>query len=409
MPRALQMSPRIILGVAGAYSVFAALVSYWFTRATGLSLWTLQPDASTNFTYILAINVVIWTGWALFAPLVFELARRFRFDRKGWRRALLVHVPMSVLVTSAHITLGATGRVALQKLWGVDATWQGAVYDAFFRTLDFELPVYWALVGLQHAIDYYREVRARETKTAQLETRLVEAQLQALQRQLHPHFLFNTLHAISALVHRDPDKADEMIERLSDLLRLTLDKVGIQEVTLGEELEYLRAYLDIEQVHFGDRLEVFYRIDGQTLDALVPNLILQPVAENAIRHGLAPCAGKGQLSIEVIRRADRLVLRVVDNGRGMSATSLSAANHGVGLTNTRARLERLYRDAATLDFAPRQGGGLIVTITLPFSNSARDPGKPAASPAPDFAPPSAGGRRQRGLAEAAFGSSGERG
>jgi two-component system, LytTR family, sensor kinase len=381
--------------------VFAALVSYWFTRATGLSLWTLQPDASANFAYILAMNVVIWTGWALFTPLVFELARRFRFDRKGWRRALLVHVPGSVLVTSAHITLAASGRVALQTMSGIDATWQGAVYDAFFRTLDFELPVYWALVGLQHAIDYYREVRTRETQTAQLETKLVEAQLQALQRQLHPHFLFNTLHAISALVHRDPDKADEMIERLSDLLRLTLDKVGVQEVTVGEELEYLRAYLDIEQVHFGSRLEVSYHIEAGTLDALVPNLILQPMAENAIRHGLAPRAGKGQLSIEVMRRADRLVMRVVDNGRGMSDTSLSAANHGVGLTNTRARLDRLYRDGASLDFAPREGGGLIVTMELPFRRATPDADEPAASPALASVALGDGRSRQRALVQAA--------
>ena len=165
-----------------------------------------------------------------------------------------------------------------------------------------ELPVYWALVGLQHAVDYYRESRAREVRAAQLETRLVEAQLQALQQQLHPHFLFNTLHAISALVHRDPDKADAMIERLSDLLRITLDKVGVQEVTLAEELEYLRAYLDIEQVHFGDRLrDRVSRSMPHALDALVPNLILQPLAENAIRHGLEPRAGNGRLTIEATR------------------------------------------------------------------------------------------------------------
>jgi sensor histidine kinase YesM len=255
---------------------------------------------------------------------------------------------------------------------------------------------------LQHAIDYYREVRTRETQTAQLETKLVEAQLQALQRQLHPHFLFNTLHAISALVHRDPDKADEMIERLSDLLRLTLDKVGVQEVTVGEELEYLRAYLDIEQVHFGNRLEVSYHIDAGTLDALVPNLILQPIAENAIRHGLAPRAGKGQLSIEVMRRADRLLLRVADNGRGMSAASLSAADHGVGITNTRARLERLYRDAASLDFEPRAGGGLIVTMELPFRSAAPDAGEPAASPALASVAHGDGRSRQRAFAQAAW-------
>lgn len=357
---------RVVAGVCCAYSVLAALVSYWFTRTTGLSLWTLQADASADFPYILAMNLVVWGSWGLFAPGIFELARRFRFDRQGWRGALLVHVPVAAIVTSLHIIFVATGRFALQRLWGLEADWQAAVRDNFFRTLDFELPVYWALVGLQHALDYYREVRARDVAAAAVEMRLVEAQLQALQRQLHPHFLFNTLHAISAFVHRDPDKADAMIERLSDLLRITLDKVAIQEVTLAEELEYLRAYLDIEQVHFGSRLEIVYRIDAHARDGLVPNLILQPLAENAIRHGLEPRAARGRLTIDASRLGERLVLCLADNGCGMAPDALSAANQGVGLSNTRSRLEHLYRGDSTLDFTQSEGGGLTVKVSIPF-------------------------------------------
>lgn len=355
-----------MLAVGAAYSIFAAMVSYWFTRGTGLSLWSLQPDASAHPLYIISMNVLLWTSWAAFAPLIFELARRFRFDRQHWRRALVLHLPASLVVTSTHILLVATARYLLQDAWGVNTSWGPTVRDAFFRTLDYELPVYWALVGLQHALDYYREVRAREVAAAHLETRLVEAQLQALQRQLHPHFLFNTLHAISALVHRDPERADAMIERLSDLLRVTLDKVGVQEVTLAEELEYLRAYLDIEQVHFGDRLEVIYEIDPYTLDAMVPNLVLQPLAENAIRHGLEPRVGRARLTLTAARESDTLRLQVTDNGRGMTPAAVSAANHGVGLSNTRARLERLYGDQARLAFTQPDGGGVAVTVHLPF-------------------------------------------
>jgi signal transduction histidine kinase len=363
-------------------------------------LWSLEADRSANFAYILAMNVVLWGSWAMFAPAVFELGRRFRFDRHGWQRALLVHVPAAAIVTSLHIVVVATGRFLLQRLWGIDAGWQAGVYDAFFRTLDFELPVYWALVGLQHALDYYGEVRAREVAAAHLEARLIEAQLQALQRQLHPHFLFNTLHAISALVHREPDKADAMIERLSDLLRLTLDKVGVQEVTLDQELDYLRAYLDIEQVHFGDRLEVFYDVDAHVMDALVPNLILQPLAENAIRHGLEPRSARGRLAIEAFREGDTLVLRVTDTGRGLfqvnSTTGAptiarqesvgrevqglpSVARQGkagrakVGLSNTTARLSRLYGSAATLDLQPNTGGGAVATVRLPFKTTHENP------------------------------------
>jgi signal transduction histidine kinase len=361
-----RVSWRIMLLIGAGYSVFAAAVSYWFTRGTGLSLWSLQPDASAHPLYIISMNVLLWTSWAGFAPLIFELARRFRFDRQHWRRALLWHLPASLVVTSAHILLVATARYLLQDAWGVGTAWTPTVREAFFRTLDFELPVYWALVGLQHAVDYYREVRAREVAAAHLETRLVEAQLQALQRQLHPHFLFNTLHAISALVHRDPDRADEMIERLSALLRITLNHVGEQEVTLAEELEYLRAYLDIEQVHFGDRLEIVYQIDSAALDALVPNLVLQPLAENAIRHGLEPRIGQGRLWVTAGRRDDGLQLQVIDNGCGMTPSAMSAANQGVGLSNTRSRLERLYGDRASLAFAPGEGGGVAITIELPF-------------------------------------------
>jgi two-component system, LytTR family, sensor kinase len=367
-----RISWRVMLAVGAAYSVFAAAVSYWFTRGTGLSLWSLQPDASAHPLYIISMNVVLWTSWAAFAPLIFSLARRFRFDRQHWRRALLWHMPASLMITSAHIVLGATARYLLQDAWGVSTSWAPTVREAFFRSLDFELPVYWALVGLQHALDYHREVRAREVAAAHLETRLVEAQLQALQRQLHPHFLFNTLHAISALVHRDPDRADLMIERLSDLLRITLDKVGVQEVTLAEELEYLRAYLDIEQVHFGDRLEVIYEIDAYALDALVPNLVLQPLAENAIRHGLEPRLGRGRLTLTAARDGDTLRLQVIDNGRGMSPAAVAAANHGVGLSNTRSRLERLYGGRARLAFARGPDGGVTITVHLPFTTREAD-------------------------------------
>jgi signal transduction histidine kinase len=363
------LSGRVLFAVAAAYAVFAALVSYWFTLATGLSLWTLRPDSSASFGYIFAMNAVLWCSWPLFAPAVFGLARRYCFARNTWQRALLVHLPASLVVTTAHIVFVATGRFALQTLWGVHASWTNNVYDAFFRTLDFELPVYWALVGLQHALDYHRAVRERELTAAQLETRLVAAQLDTLQHQLHPHFLFNTLHAISALVHRDPEKADVMIERLSDLLRLTLDKVGVQEVRLREELEYLQAYLDIEQVHFGERLEIEYEIDPTTYDALVPNLILQPLAENAIRHGLEPQASKGRLTIESARDGDRLTLAVRDTGRGVRAGGAGQAGgglRGLGLSNTRARLRKLYRDAAALDLSANSGGGTVATVTLPL-------------------------------------------
>ena len=362
----------VVVGAGAVYAVFAALVSQWFTSLTGLSRWTLTPGGPSSwFANLLALNLIVWVGWSLLAMVVFALGRRVNIARDGWRRALPFHAVASVVVTTAHLVLGATGRYALQTAWGLDPVWWSTVTETFLRLLDQDLPVYWALLGFQHAVDYYHESRERAVRAAQLETRLVEAQLQALQQQLHPHFLFNTLHAISALVHHQPDKADEMIERLSDLLRIALDKVGVQEVTVAEEIDYLRAYLDIEQVHFGDRLEIVYRIDTHALDALVPNLILQPLAENAIRHGLAPRAGKGRLSIEAVVENDTLVLRIADDGRGLGPHGV-VGRFGVGLSNTQARLERLHAGRATLVCAPGTAGGCVVTVTLPLRVQALD-------------------------------------
>ena len=361
----------MVLAVTVCYSLFAALVSFWFTRFTGLSLWTLQRDSSATFSYILLMNLALWGSWSLFAPAAFALAQRVPFERARWRRALATHVTAALAITSAHILLVATARFGLQTAWGVPAQWTTNVRDAFFRTLDFELPVYWAFVGIQHAVDYYHQVRAREVAAAQLETRLVESQLQALQRQLHPHFLFNTLHAIAALIHRDPASAESMIERLSDLLRVALKPSPAQTVPLADELAHLRAYLDIEQVHFGDRLDIRYDIDLHAMTEPVPHLILQPLAENAIRHGLEPQAGRGELTIVARREHGTLQLRVIDNGRGIAGVGQARPAHGVGLSNTRARLERLYGHEARLEVRPRAGGGVEVTVELPaFGSSA---------------------------------------
>ena len=360
-PRALWL---ILIGICAVYAVFASLVSVGYTAIYGISRWTLKPDTTAIFPFLVLINLALWVGYALWVPVVFWLGRRFRFDRHGWKRALAVHGPASLLITSVHLALVGVWRYYLQGVRGGDPELITTILDAFFRTVDQTLPVYWAIIGLQHAVDYYRQARAREVRAARLETRLIESQLQALHQQLHPHFLFNTLHAISTLVHRDPDKADLMIERLSDLLRITLRKVGAQEVEMAEELEYLRAYLDIEQIHFGPRLRIEYRIDAAALDALVPTLILQPLVENAIRHGLEPIVRGGTLTIEAQGDGDTLWLRVRDNGAGFVKDR--PRRDGVGLANTRSRLDRLYGEQAALTIRENPGGGVLVDMYIPL-------------------------------------------
>jgi LytS/YehU family sensor histidine kinase len=241
-----------------------------------------------------------------------------------------------------------------------------------FLNFDWEMMMYWAIVGLSHALGYYRESQVRLLRASQLETRLVEAQLQSLQRQLQPHFLFNTLNTISALMHRDVEAADAMIARLSDLLRLSLETVGIQEVDLKQELDFLSKYLEIEQTRFRDRLTVVFDIQPDTFDALVPNLILQPMVENAIKHGIGPRAGPGLVQISTKKRDDGTWIEVRDNGIGLSRHARARFTNGVGLSNTRARLECLYGSQHRLDFA-EGNGGLSVQMLIPPHRPALHP------------------------------------
>jgi LytS/YehU family sensor histidine kinase len=238
----------------------------------------------------------------------------------------------------------------------------------YVQYFDWEALGYAAIVGVAAAITYQRQAQDRALRASQLETRLAEAQLQALQRQLHPHFLFNTLNAISALMHRDVEAADQMLMRLSDLLRIALDQPGVQEVALKDELDFLAKYLEIEQARFGDRLSVHFDVDPITLDAQVPNLILQPLVENSVRHAIAMRVEPGIIEIRAGRAGDALVLDVGDNGPGFPQGLQPPRGRGVGLANTRSRLEHLYGAGGRLEFTERPGGGLIVRVTVPFKS-----------------------------------------
>jgi len=219
------------------------------------------------------------------------------------------------------------------------------------------------------AWDYGKKVRERELRASQLESQLVQAQLQALRMQLHPHFLFNTLHAVSVLVRKGDDQAAvRMIAGLSDLLRLALDSAGAHEVPLKQEMDFVERYLAIEQVRFRDRLQVSVSLAPETLDAMVPNMLLQPLVENAIRHGVARAAFGSQITIQSQRQDGRLEIRVRDTGPGPQAAISSGT--GVGLRNARERLFRLHGDDQELRLEPASGGGALVIIRLPFR---RDP------------------------------------
>ena len=232
----------------------------------------------------------------------------------------------------------------------------------------FDGMVYMALVSLCHSVRFFRHSQQRERLALELESRLAKTNLEMLRMQLNPHFLFNTLNAISTLVHTNPHAADNMITDLSALLRDSLDSLGEPEVSLGRELEYLRRYTDIEQTRFGDRLQIEHSIGPEALNALVPTFLLQPIVENAIRHGLEPEVGTGCIQISASRKGEVLQLRVADNGKGLDASRTTPASerNGIGLSNSRARLEELYGRKQSFTLSNRPEGGCLVTIEIPF-------------------------------------------
>ncbi len=355
----------VVLAGGLAFSTFAGLMSHGFTLATGRALWTLQADPSASFSYVMLMNQVYWNAWALLTPAIFLAARRYPITRDRWIAGIALHLAIGSAFVVVHSVMASSGRVWLQTWYGMQVSWPGAVRDHLLRTYDWELTYYAAAAGVWHALYFRGDAQRRAAQAAELELALVRAQLVALQRQIHPHFLFNTLHVISAFVRRKPDAAEEMIERLSELLRLTLRRSDAHEVPLADELNHLNAYLAIERVHFGERLAVLVDIEAGADRVLVPSLLLQPLVENAIRHGIAPRAAGGQVAVTARLDGDRLALRIEDDGVGLPTEGPARLPSGVGTRNVQARLERLYGVEQRMEFAPRPGGGLIVALSLP--------------------------------------------
>ena len=358
----------LLLVIATAFSISSTFQAYWMDK--------LAPHShpmQNAVLHLLALNLVYWYIPALLAPVIMAFAVRHPIDRANWPRQVPLHAGGALAYSLAHTIVMMGVRYLLMRNDGPPQEFNGWVAFSllqYLTQLDWLLMTYLFLIGVGYALAYRRESEARAVNSAQLETRLVEAQLQSLQRQLHPHFLFNTLNTISGLIRTDPNGADKMIDSLGDLLRMTLHKSGIQEVPLKEELEVLEKYVEIEQTRFGNRLNIEMHIEPDTLDALVPSLLLQPLVENAIRHGIAPNARPGWIAVHATRHDDALLLQIRDSGDGLPPDRLMALNRGVGLDNTRARLEHLYRDRYAFTFSNLERG-FCVTIRIPFQADTR--------------------------------------
>lgn len=317
-----------------------------------------------NFTYRMTNY---WT-WAALTPLIYWLTKKFTLEQPQRFRNIFIHIGFSLLLAPLHRVAALLFNFIVFDFFGqlqqpVLAMMSVARMGIITGSLD-SLVMYWTVLVIIFSLDAYRKYQQHKLISAQLETQLAQAQLQALKMQLHPHFLFNTLHAISSLMDEDKKTARSMLVRLSELLRATLENAGVQEVSLKQELDILNRYLAIEQIRFQDRLKIDYDIAPETLSARVPNLLLQPLVENAIRHGIAPQSTAGVIAIQARRNNGTLQLTVVDDGIGNTAGTIQ---EGVGLTNTRSRLERLYGNAQSVQIHSPQDGGWRVDIEFPFS------------------------------------------
>lgn len=341
----------------------------WSATCTSFAYsWRLAIDKPMPWLSIAPMYFVAYAFWGpFFTPIAVWLGHRFPLERGRWSRSVLLHVLAAPCVSLIHavITTALNPWVWPDMIKPQPLT--HAFRRSFFMSVSDDIFIYWTVVFVVQGWMYYQRYRDRELRTSVLETQLARAQLQALKVQLHPHFLFNTLNSVSELMHQDVRVAERVITRLSDLLRMTLENIGTQEVTLRDEFEFVKGYLEIEQMRFQDRLRVTYDIASETLDARVPNLLLQPLVENAIRHGISKSSRAGLIWIKSEKQGDRVILTVRDNGPGLKANGHSpAANFGIGLSTTRARLEVLYNHNHTLSLNNLPEGGLEVRIDVPY-------------------------------------------
>lgn len=339
---------------------FWTLLGLSYALSAGLS--GLSEGEAPNWSRLLTWYLASFWLWMLLVPLIARLGRRTAGG--DWRRFCLVHIPVSVAMALAQVLV----RVGVfWMLWRHDITnvhsFGAYLQREFVFNFYFAQLTYWVILAVLRGVDSRRHLRDERLRSAQLETQLVQSQLHAMRMQLQPHFLFNTLNAISALALAEPNRARKMIARLSDLLRLTLEERHATMVPLSHELEFVRCYLEIQQERFRDRLETSFDVADDTLEAAVPGMLLQPLVENALRHGLLAKSTPGSLLIRIRRDGAHLQLSVEDDGLGLPDGGVV---DGVGLGTTRERLRMQFEDAASLAMHAREGGGTRVELRMPF-------------------------------------------
>ena len=349
---------RIILVGWAVYASYMAVSAYIVSARLGkpITWW----EALTGDLSYAAV-------WVVMTPLVLWLARLWRFEKGRLVRTAILHLTASIVLALIHKGIhGILFGFYRSAVEGEAISWE-LQYRHILAYFDYGVQVYWLIIILSYAYDYYTRYRENEIRTSQLEAELAQAQLQALKRQLQPHFLFNTLHTISGLVrNNEKRRAVDMIAGLSDLLRTSLDTADQHEVPLRRELEILERYLEIEQVRFSDRIATRVQVGEGAADAAVPNLILQPIVENAIRHGLAGKEEGGTITIRAARKDGTLEINIEDDGVGLAQMTSEVRMERVGLANARERLRHLYGERGSLSVSSLEGGGTRVSLSIPW-------------------------------------------
>jgi len=359
MPLSLTSRTRRLLQWALIFAAWTLIVVTFSVQAYVFAVARGRPD---NFWHEFLVASSDWYIWAALTPLVLYFCRRFRITSDDWVPTVLMHLIVGIAISFLQLAIQVRLNYIINPGYKM-GYWRVLYFFATFKG-HINLLTYWVIVALNHGIYYYEQSRARELAWSRMEADLANAQLQVLNMQLHPHFLFNTLNSISTLITEDPQAARQMVIKLSDLLRASLNKIDQPAVPLQQELELLECYISIEQTRFKDRLTIEKEIDATALACEVPTMILQPLVENAVRHGIGKHKQTDRISIVAQRANGRLLLEVrncigsVENG-GPSPT------RGIGLANTRARLEQLYNGQHSFEIANRAYGGVAVKLTLP--------------------------------------------
>lgn len=352
----------------GAMIAFGFWTLLALTSSVAMMLASISEGEARSWQRTLAWNFPDFWSWMLLTPWIAWLGKVA--STRGWARFFTIHIPLGLATAALHTLMLL---LLYWKMHGNDPSTINSLrainsFSKLFRVefvyqFHLDLITYWVVLAVLRGSDFQRRLKNERLRSAQLEGQLAQAQLHALRMQLQPHFLFNTLNAISALALSDPATARTMIARLSDFLRLTLEADQRQSVPLARELQSLESYLAIQRMRFHNRLETQWQVADDTLDAAVPHLILQPLVENALQHGLLPLSGGGSLRIEARREGGELCMTVEDNGRGLPDRDM---REGIGLGNTRARLDAL---AGRLSLLARPGGGTRVEVRIPYEAS----------------------------------------